>query len=271
MRPVLVPIGDEAAGRRAIDTARDWARRIEGTVRLVSVVQSEVAVPARQAMLALLCEEEGVPTSCEVLVGDDIAETIVTAAGSDALVCMRTAGSLLPHQGHFGSLAESVVRRLDRPVVLVGPNASPAIGHDLRRVVVPVDGSRVSETALAPAADLAALLDVPVWVVTVISPKDQRRAEAELGEPLVSESGYIGALARDLARDHGVDAEFEVLHIADPADAILDFAGPDSIVVMTTHGRTGLSRIFAGSVTTSVVARARHPVVVLRPGDHHLQ
>ena len=269
MRTVLVPVADEARGRRAIGTARDWARRIGGSVRLVSVVHGEVAVPAREAMLALVCEEEGVPTSCEVIVGDDVAGAIVAAAGDDALVCMRTAGSMRPHQGHFGSIAEAIVRRLARPVVLVGPKADPAIGRDLHRVVVPVDGSHVSERALPPAADLAALLDVPIWVVSVISPRDQRRAEAELGEPVL-ESGYVSALARDLGREHGIDAEFEVLHGGDPADAILDFASPDAIVVMTTHGRTGLARLFAGSVTTSVVARAEHPVVVLHPGNDRL-
>ena len=271
MRTVLVPIGDEAAGRRAIDTARDWAHRIGGTVKMISVVHGSGAAPAREAMLALLCEEEGVPTSYDVVVGDDVAGAIVSAAGGDALVCMRTAGSLLPHQGHFGSIAEDVVRRLGRPVILVGPRADPAIDRDLRRVVVPVDGSRISETALGPAARLAAILEVPLWVVTVISPKDQRRAEAELGEAIAIESGHIGGLARQLAREHGIDAQFEVLHIADPTDAILDFARPDAIIVMMTHGRTGMARLFAGSVTTGVVARAEHPVVVLHPGDEQLR
>ena len=265
-----MPIGDEAAGRRAIDTARDLAARMDGKVRLVSVVSGSVALAAREELLHRLCAAEDMTDDCAVLVDDDIAGAIVDAAGNDAIVCMRTAGSLLPHHGHFGSIAEAVVRRLDRPVVLVGPNADPALDRDLRRVVLPVDGSDHSEAAVPPAADLAKLLGVPLWIVTVISQRDQRRAEAALGGAEAAESGYVAGLSREVRGDHGIDAEFEVLHIEDPADAILDFAEPDGIVVMSTHGRTGLARLFAGSVTTGVVAKAPHPVVVLHPGDHQL-
>ena len=271
MRTLLVPIGDEAAGRRAIDTARDFAARIDGTVRLISVVGGRAALPARERMLALLCEEEGLARDCGVILNDDVAGAIVAEAGEHTIVCMRTAGSLLPHHGHFGSIAEEVVRRLDRPVVLVGPKADPSLGRDLGRVIVPVDGSTTSEAALPAAADLATIFGVPLWVVTVISQKDQSRAEAALGGAASAESGYVAGLARDVGREHGMRVEFEVLHIEDPADAILDFAASDGIVVMTTHGRSGLARLFAGSVTTSVVARAEHPVVVLHPGDGRLQ
>lgn len=242
-----------------------------GKVRLISVVSGPVPLPAREELLARLCEAEDLTDDCAAIVSDDVAGAIVEAAGEEALVCMRTAGSLLPHHGHFGSIAEGVVRRLDRPVVLVGPKADPSIDRELRRVVVPVDGSKLSEMALPAAADLARILEVPVWVVTVISQKDQRRAEAALHGTPSAESGFVAALARDVAREQGVRVEFEVLHIADPADAILDFASNDAIVVMSTHGRTGLARFFAGSVTTSVVARAEHPVVVLHPGDDVLQ
>ena len=39
---------------------------------------------------------------------------------------------------------------------------------------------------------------------------------------------------------------------------------------MSTHGRSGLARIFAGSVTTEVVAGSKQPVMVVRPPDHSL-
>jgi nucleotide-binding universal stress UspA family protein len=56
-----------------------------------------------------------------------------------------------------------------------------------------------------------------------------------------------------------------VLHGDDPARAIVDFAGDDGTIVMTTHGRSGLNRLFAGSVTTGVVAHSQRAVFVWRP------
>lgn len=83
---------------------------------------------------------------------------------------------------------------------------------------------------------------------------------ADLG---VLESAYVRRLARHIGRD----AQWEVLHGSDPAASILDFAHPDGVVVMSTHGRTGLARLFAGSVAAEIVAGSARPVVVLRPPD----
>jgi nucleotide-binding universal stress UspA family protein len=79
------------------------------------------------------------------------------------------------------------------------------------------------------------------------------------------ETGYVRRLAEAMGRSSGTEAQFEVLHGPDPATAILDFAHPDGLIAMSTHGRTGLARIFAGSVTTDVVAGCRQPVLVVRP------
>ena len=64
-----------------------------------------------------------------------------------------------------------------------------------------------------------------------------------------------------------LNTQYDVLHGENPADSILDFASPDGVVVMTTHGRSGLARLFAGSTATSVVARSAHPVFVVRNKD----
>ena len=50
-----------------------------------------------------------------------------------------------------------------------------------------------------------------------------------------------------------------------PEDAIVDFVGDEGTCVMTTHGRSGLSRVVAGSVATGVVAKSKRAVVVYRP------
>ena len=58
-----------------------------------------------------------------------------------------------------------------------------------------------------------------------------------------------------------------VLHGTDPVQAIVEFAADDGTVVMSTHGRTGLRRVFGGSVATGVVANSKRAVVVWRPQE----
>lgn len=266
-RWLIVPVDDPERAGRSLDTAVELASRIGGGVRLISVVGDEDEVADRSGQLSDLAEPiSGLVTTVSVLPGSDVAGEIVASTGPRDIVCMTTAATLLPHQGHFGSIAEEVVRRIDRPVVLLGPQADPSISDGLSRVIVPVDGSDRSEAAIEPAVALAGFLGLPVWIVTVVSAATQREAAAQLGADAAgAESAYVRVLAREASADSDLEPQFEVLHIPDPADAILDFASGDGLVVMSTHGKTGLARVFAGSVTTSVVARSVHPVVVLRP------
>ena len=266
-RWLIVPVDDLEDAGRSIDTAVELATRIQGGVRLLSVVDSQDAVGGRSAQLAdVAARITDLTTVVDVIPGSDVAGEIVAATGPRDVVCMTTAASMLPHKGHFGSIAEDVVRRIDRPVVLLGPKADPSVSKGLNRVIVPVDGSDRSEAAIKPAGALAGFLGLPLWIVTVVPVASQRAMAAQLGpEAAATESAYVRVLAREAAVESDLDTQFEVLHISDPADAILDFARGDGLVVMSTHGKSGLARIFAGSVTTSVVARSAHPVVVLRP------
>jgi nucleotide-binding universal stress UspA family protein len=78
---------------------------------------------------------------------------------------------------------------------------------------------------------------------------------------------YLEGKAEELATAHGVCSSCGVLH-GWPPDALADYARTNRIVlvVMTTHGRSGASRYWIGSVTAGLLARVRAPVLVLRPG-----
>lgn len=266
MTEMLVPLDGREASLRAVPAAARIANRLALVVKLFGVSDDPAITTAwlRAQADRLL---PGVDVSVAARSGDP-AEVIVQEAGPDTLVAMATAATLLPHQGHVGSVAEAVVRGVGRPALLIGPHVNLDPGKPIDRVVVPVDGSKLSEQALDVAGDLAKTLDVPVWVVSVISAKAEASAGQRLGTaPFTRESGYIRGLAEQLAHDYGIRTGFDVLHIPHPAEAILDFAGSDGAVVMTTHGRSGLSRLFAGSVAHAVVAGSNRPVVVCRPTE----
>ncbi len=266
--PILVPV-DDRADMRAVEFAQQLAPTIGADVRVLSVVSDRSMATDREAALADAAQRYGDPVpEVRVVAHHDVAAAVVDASPSASTICMTTAATLLPHEGHFGSIAEAVVRMLSRPVILLGPKARGPFGGVGTRLIMPVDGSVAGEYVIDSAAALAAVLRAELWVVTVVSAREERRVvEAAGDESGAIEVGYVRRLAAALGGGVEEGAQFEVLHGPDPASAILDFADSDGLIAMSTHGRTGLARIFAGSVTTHVVAGCRQPVMVVRPPD----
>lgn len=264
MTEMLVPLDGRDPSLRSLPRAARIAARLGLSLRLLTVSDD---VERSRGWLAERAAEviPGVTVELDVASGVP-AEAIATTAGPTTLICMATAATLRPHEGHVGSVAEEVVRGAEAPVMMIGPKVDLDPGVPTGKIVVPVDGSALSEQALGVAGALASALDVPAWVVTVIPARAEAAAGRRLGSSLAGpESGYVRRVASDLGRDHGILTSYEVLHIEDPAEAILDFAGADGLVVMSTHGRSGLSRLFGGSVALGVVGGAARPVVVIRP------
>lgn len=264
--PLLVPLAPDHSDGRAVEAAALLAIKTDQPMRLLSATPPNGAEDTAMRMLekyAAMFPHADITT--QVVITDDVGAELAIASHGRTVV-MTTAATLKPHDGHFGSMAEDLVRRSASPVVVVGPNAELTANHTPTRVVVPVDGSPLAETAIAPAISLAKIFDVPVWIVTMSSPADQAKAKGVLGAEFgAAESGYVRNLARKFGETTSVDIEFEVLHGHKPAESIDTFAEPDGMVVMTTHGRSGVSRLTDGSVATHVVALSNYPVLVVPP------
>lgn len=132
-------------------------------------------------------------------------------------------------------------------------------------IMVPLDTSELSRSALAPASRLARALGEKVMLVTVVD-RDTVSAISELAR--VEGDDPIDVLELNLrsrARSLDVDAEVHMLPGEDPAAKLIDRADhPDvSMVVMATHGRTGVSRWRMGSVAERVVRGSTVPVMVV--------
>jgi len=263
---IVVPLDGRAAGLRALPVAERLTSRLSLGLRLFAagVADSEHILDWMAAQARDLLNR--IDFEMTTVAAHDPVSSIIEAASPSGLVCMATAGSLLPHQGHVGSVAEGVVRQGGRPVFLVGPRMTAEPGAHTSKIVVPVDGSERSEAVIELAADLANRLDVPMWVVSAVPAGAENRVHALLGgSGQTGEAGYVRRLAAEAGERYDIRTEFEVLHIDDPAEAIVDFAGDDGTVVMSTHGRSGLNRVFGGSVASGVVSRSRRAVLVWRP------
>jgi nucleotide-binding universal stress UspA family protein len=148
-------------------------------------------------------------------------------------------------------------------VLLVGPVVSAA-GDRVRRLVACLDGSELAERAVPAAAELARRLDAEVALVRVV-PHERARP----GPGGVPDLEYLHDVAE---RIPDLPVAFELVHDREPAQAIARYVSgrEDTVVVMGTHGRSGLQQLVLGSVARGVVHRADCPVLVVPPrtGNH---
>ncbi|HET9017642.1 MAG TPA: universal stress protein [Thermomicrobiaceae bacterium] len=123
-------------------------------------------------------------------------------------------------------------------------------------VVVPLDGSQLAEEALPRAAAIAERSSAPLHLVRVV-PSDANGAAQDEART------YLQGKARDL----GDRVQVSVL-TGDPAAQIIDHVAglADALVVMTTHGRSGIGRWISGSVADRVVRDGEAPVLLIRSG-----
>lgn len=263
---VLLPLRPgSGTAQRALPAAAAAARAFDCGLEILVCVDDEHEVSFQRGDLEAVKRDirrrdPGVDLRVSVIVEPHAPEGIVEAAAAGHLPVLATSATIFKLDHYLGSAAEIVVRLSGRPALLVGPDADRERALDVDSVVVPVDGSDLSEAAIPVGAHWAATLDVPLWLVSVLPPESGRGGPDGDG-PL--ESSYVRGVAQR-HRDLGVDLQWEVLHDTHVADALVRHA-TTGLLVMSTHGRTGLARVALGSVATDVVRHAARAVVVVRP------
>ncbi len=136
------------------------------------------------------------------------------------------------------------------------------------RILVPLDGSMRSASILPQVRRLLTTVDAEVHLLHVAErgpdPDPVRRGE-EFVHSIARARDYLQRV-RDGLRADGVRAEADV-RAGDPAEKILEFSETSRIalIAMSTHGRTGWSRLTRGSVAERVLRHAPCPVLLLRP------
>lgn len=132
------------------------------------------------------------------------------------------------------------------------------------KIIVTLDGSVHAERALPHAEALAKGLGVKLVLLQVV-PYPEVKDQAVEEDYAKEDREYMNGLAIGL-ESRAVDTEIEVLW-GDVAEKIIEYAETDeqALLVMSTHGRTGLARLAFGSVTQAVLHDAKTtPVLVSR-------
>jgi nucleotide-binding universal stress UspA family protein len=143
-----------------------------------------------------------------------------------------------------------------------------------KRVVVPLDGSRLAEGMLRFIVDIAGPLDLEVVllrVIRVLPPQVTETVRTAVLENVEHNTAdaleYLAPLANDL-RTRGIRVRTEVRR-GEPVDEIVAGAreADADLIAMTTHGRSGLGRLLFGSVAEAVLRQAEIPVFLMRMTD----
>ncbi|CAK0740385.1 putative membrane transporter protein [Gammaproteobacteria bacterium] len=246
------------------------AQRCGSRLRILSVIPSNVELET--IGVALLKKEQddalahlervreqaetaGVECDVRLRQGEEIYREIVKEAEKqrvDAIVMGRRGKSGMMRT-MLGSTTARVIGHTACSVLVV-PRAAHIEG---KTILVAVDGSRHSDTAAAAAGNLARQCKVPMVAVSVTNedtaPTRQREAEAVLSR-----------VTRLLAKS-GVSIQGKMLR-GRPELAIVEAARSEGsdLIVMGSHGRTGLERVLMGSVSERVIGHAECAVLVVK-------
>lgn len=297
---ILVPLDGSRLAERALQPALSLAKDCLGEVFLLRVPEAKTMFEPEQSGLfdyGLLWPQQALERSsresreylqaiCRKTSEPAVRLRILLSEGDPASVIVDTAAlegiDLIVMSSHgysgiarwvMGSVAERVVRAARCPVLIVRSE------EPIRNVLITLDGSELSERALEPGIELAARLDCPVTLFrSVTDPAlDEGMArqldllERGLGERLLQHpyravESYLERLAR-AQRQAGLDPK-TVVASGPAASGILDHAARYSVdlIVMATHGRSGVNRWVHGSVTEKVLRASGCSMLIVPAG-----
>jgi nucleotide-binding universal stress UspA family protein len=144
--------------------------------------------------------------------------------------------------------------------------ASACPSARLEKLLIATDGSVFSEAAIQEAICMAKLCASKLFVVSVIEANPEFEAFApQVVEKAEQETRQYLDTIRDKARQEGIDCETIIHEGEEPYRFIVDEAAKKKVdmIIMGSHGRTGLKRLLMGSVTARVIGHAPCKVMVV--------
>ncbi|MFB6273482.1 MAG: universal stress protein [Salinibacter sp.] len=229
--------------------------------------------PPQRMEVQTVTQERGTVPVVYTQTDSDSPETAIVDHASDQevdLVVMGTHGRQGMDRLLSGSVAEEVVRRAPCPVFTLLAPGDEHPDTPIDRVLVPVDLSEQSRLVLDHAVGLATAYGAPIDLLHVV---EEAAFPSAYGlDPLTPAQPDVQERAREALDTLAAEVE----EFDEPINAhvlagyaardIVDFAEEHAadLVVMATHGRTGLQRFLIGSVTEKVVRSAPCPVFTVK-------
>lgn len=203
--------------------------------------------------------------------GINAAPTIIDYADANDvdLIVMGSHGRRGFRRLMLGSVTAEVVRYAHRPVLVVRHEEDAAAPAEVDRLIVPVDFSPASHQAVSVAVALAATLDVPIELLHAVEPIPY----VQMAYPIAVDDGEFRAHAQRRLDEivEELDSSREIrttVDVATAEQAVIDasYRSSSPLVVMASHGHSGLSRVLLGSTTERLLRNAPCPVLVAPAG-----
>jgi nucleotide-binding universal stress UspA family protein len=282
---ILLPTDGSDAADRALDLAVAVAEAHDAELHLLYVADTNQPSLSRiqgQVVDALEGEGQRIVDEAENRArgsGVEITTAVIQGGPSRTildyvddrgvnLVVMGTRGERDVERLLLGSVTERVVRSAPVPVLAVPPDSDRS--YPPESVLVGTDGSDGSDAALTEGIDIASAADATLHVLSVLEGSllgiDVRSAAA--AEERERRDENLLAAAREQAQQAGITVE-TAIEEGGVVDTFNEYAADHDIdlVVVGTHGRTGIDRRLIGSVTEDLLRTADVPVLSVRATD----
>ncbi len=288
-RTVFVALDESKLSETALPFAVALARQSGATLKILSVLQIPAAYTnwiddflgeeswdsKSTGMIEYLeriaSRVDSVPVEIEAHIGLDAAIEIDEAvtAGENALLVITTNGYSGIKRLILGSIASRLVHIATYPLVVV-PAEADECPDTFSRILLPLDGSSFSEYALGKTLELLDASPPTLHLLHVIDEVlGNNDADTAIRNRLHAEaSSNLTRIADDLA-SRGYEVHWEIdeaLNIHDCIAAAAERTDSD-LIAMATHGRTGFSRFFLGSVADALVRTSTKPVLLIHPSE----
>jgi len=263
---ILVPLDGSDFSEEVIPYAEGLAA-VHGTpLLLLRVVDPKTDHDEALQYIEQVAAAHGAQGRCAIAEGD-VADAILEEARRvpATLVAVTSHGRSGLMEAMLGSVALRLVRTGGAPVLVYRPKGDTDDAPvKVRSVVLPLDGSEVSEAMAPQAAEFARWLGAELAVVNVVDMQAAAGAGVPAGDVL--ESSYVRTIADALAARHGTRVTWETLH-GEPVAAITSYLDNrrDAILAMSTRGRSALQSALLGSVASGCLRKAGSPVLLRVP------
>jgi nucleotide-binding universal stress UspA family protein len=198
-------------------------------------------------------------TTCE----GDAASAILdrSESGEVEAVVMASHGRGGLGRWLLGSIATKVVRGSRLPVLVVNAQTKVPPNPELKRILVPLDGSETAEAALKWAVPLAKDFGAELKLYQGIAhtPIGHPTLDKAVGLEVANATEYLDKIK---ARYPDIDTS-SVAEVSGPNLGILDHADDCDLIVMSSHGLSGVKRWLLGSVAESVLQAADKPLMIV--------
>jgi nucleotide-binding universal stress UspA family protein len=280
---VLVPTDGSDCAAAAVGHAVDIASHYDATVHVLSVLDSRTLENAEHQVQDGSRAETVVEEVTEEIADADLRveravrtgvpyEVILEYADEAGigLVVMGTHGRTGVDRYLLGSVTEKVLRRSDVPVLTIRDTDDGSVHYPYESVLVPTDGSDAAVAAADVGLDVATRYGSELHVVSIV---DVLSMGLDVRSEMMTDA--LEASAREAVDDvadragGAVGGVETAVGYGSPYKQLQEYIEENDVglVVMGTHGRTGLERYLLGSVTEKIVRTSPVPVLTVRTAD----